>query len=157
MNVRQTFLAMLLGKVLGKKLLGVGPHFVREHVAGVFLDKGGKVFGYVSLGVGLGNFFDASARFPDGCAAVIFAEVQVQRARGGEGGDVRRVAVFVNARDEVGETMQQLGAVNARVGGQAAVADERAQARLPRADQPRVRGAHAVAVAASAFGLHFGT
>ena len=32
--------------MFGEKLLGVSPHFVREHVAGVFLDKGGEVLGH---------------------------------------------------------------------------------------------------------------
>ena len=53
MNVRQTFLAMLLGKVLGEKVLGLSPHFIREHMAGVFLDEGREVLGHAGLGVGL--------------------------------------------------------------------------------------------------------
>ena len=96
-----------------KKLLHAGPHFLGEHVAGFGFDEGRKVFRHTGLGVGLGNGFDAGAGFLNWGAAVGFAEVQVQGARSDEGGDVRRVAVGVDAGDEVRETMQQLGAVEA--------------------------------------------
>lgn len=94
-----------LGKVLGEKLLGVGPHFFREHMAGVFLYEGGEVPGGSGLCVGLGDFFDTCTCLLDGCAAIIFTEIQVQCARGDERGDIGRVAVLVNTGDEVGETM----------------------------------------------------
>ena len=64
--------------------------------------------------------------------------------------------MLVDAWDEVRETMQQAGAMDAGVGGQTAIAHQRAQARFPRADQPRVRGAHAVTVTSETIGLHFG-
>ena len=65
---------MLLGKVLCKKLLGVGPHFVREHVAGVFLDEGGEVLGHAGFGVGFGDCLYAFTSFLDWRAAVGFTE-----------------------------------------------------------------------------------
>ena len=42
-----------------------------------------------------------------------------------EAGDVRCVAVLVDAWDEVRETMQQAGAMDAGVGGQTAIAHQR--------------------------------
>ena len=92
----------------------------------------------------------AGADFVDRAAAVGFAEVQEQRSRGDQGRDVRRVAVLEDARDEVREAVQHVFAVDRLVGRQAAVADEALEPRLPRADQPGVRRAHRVAVAADA-------
>ena len=79
-------------------------------------------------------------------------------ARGAiSGGDVGGVAERVQARDEVREAVEELGAIDGGVGGQAAVAAEGQQTRLPRAHEPGVRRAHRMPVAAQAVGTHLGT
>ena len=75
--------------MLGEKLLHVVPHFFGEHVAGFGFDEGRKILRHPGIGVGLGDGLDACAGFLDGRASVSFAEVQVERARRNEAGDVR--------------------------------------------------------------------
>ena len=83
-----------------------------------------NVVGAAGRLVGPGDGLDAGADFVDGAAAVALAEVQVQRPRGDQAGDVRRVAVLEPAGDEVREAVQDVRAVDGRVGRQAAVAHQ---------------------------------
>ena len=112
-------------EVFCEEAFGLLPHFIGKHVAGVGLDECRKILRHSGFDVGLGDGFYAGAGFFYRRAAVGFAKVEMKRAWGGEGGDVGGVAVFVNAGDKIRETMQQLGAVDAGVVGQAAIADQR--------------------------------
>ena len=139
--------------MLGEKLLHVVPHFFGEHVAGFKPDEGRKILRHP----GTRRPWRWSGRLrglPDGRASVSFAEVQVERARRNEAGDVRCVAVLVDARDEVRETAAgwcdgcwrrwaDSNCPPARAGG------------VP-TGRPHVRGAHAVTVTPETIGLHPG-
>src|SRR5262245_57893172 len=133
------------------------PHRAREHVAGSLFDEQRKlVFGVHRL-INLLDCLDTAADVVDRAAAIGFAKVEVERPRGDEGGDVGRVAVLMKAWNEVGKAVQHLLLMNGGVSWQATVADEGLQSRLPRSDEPRMRGTHRMTIAAEALGVHFRT
>src|ERR1051326_5648223 len=139
----------------GEVCLHAAQHLVAQDVAGAGLDVVGEaVFGALR-GVGAADGLYAGLYLRDGAAAVGLAEVQVEGARGDHAGDVGDIAVLTPAGDVVGEAVDQVGAFHGGVGGHAAIGGERLQPGLPRPDEPGVRGAHGVAVAAEAAGVHF--
>ena len=122
----------------------------------VFFDEGGELVFGTLLFVGGLDALDAGFGFLDGAASVVFAEVEVEGAGSGEGGDLGGVAVLVPTGDEVGEAVEEVFFVDAFVSGEAAVADEGFEAGFPGADEPGVGGAHGVAVTSEVVGLDFG-
>ena len=135
---------------------GTVPHGRREHMAHPRFDERVKGLGAARGGVGPPDRLDAGANLLDRAAPVEFAEVEQQRPRGDQGGNVGCIAVGVDAGNEVGEAVEEVRPLYGRVGGQAAVADEAFQSLVQRSDEPGVRGAHRVAVTADPRGVDLG-
>ena len=91
--------AEMTSQVLAEPVAGAAPHFLGEDVAGAALDVVAEAVGRPGLLVGPGDGLDALADFLDRAAVVELAEVQVQRPRGDQARDVRRVAVLEPARE----------------------------------------------------------
>src|SRR5689334_10257727 len=114
-RTRSGHLRKLCSQMGGKEFLHLPPHLLAQHVPRFLLDEPGRVFFGVHGLIGFVDGFNPAADFVDGAAAVKLAEVQVERPGSDEGGDVRRVAVLMQAGDEVGKAVEHLLAMDAGV------------------------------------------
>ena len=94
---------------------------------------------YAGFFICLRNSFNSLPDFLYRTTAVKFAEIQVQRARRDQSGDVGCVAILEPAGDEVREAVQQARAMNDGISRMSAIPHKAFQSRLPGAYQPCVR------------------
>lgn len=114
--------ARLASQVAVKEAFYSPPHLVAQHMAGARFDVVAEVRFSMHRLIRAFDGLNSLPNFFDRTAAVEFAEVEVQRARGDQGCDIGGVAVLMQAGDKVGKAVQHFVLMNRFVSWQAAVA-----------------------------------